>query len=452
MILRRELETRDERRARGRALRGAVRRRENADWLAAPGRRDPIDILIRQGESRIAELLPIRYGRMQTSPLAFLRGAAAVMASDLATTPAAGIPVQACGDCHLNNFGSYATPEGIAVFDINDFDETHPAPFEWDLKRLATSLVLAGRQAGASSRGARDLALSAAHAYVAEIRRLAGLSPLAAWYTRIDLESVIEAIPKHRVRTHLQRRFSQQIASVRGQFGIVDHGRLPRLVDRPPLIERLPSHDETLREAFARYVSQLPPERRMVVERYRLRDIVFKVVGVGSVGTFCALGLYTTEDGQSLILQIKEAQHSVLEPYTAPSDFSNMGERVVTGQRVMQAASDVFLGWTRSQGTKTQTKDSAGAGREFYVRQAKDSRLASLSEQIEADLLDVYAPLCGRALGRAHARSGDTALLSGYLGRGRSFSDAIASFAVLYADQTERDYKQFIAACEHGRL
>jgi len=447
-------QTRDVRHARGKALRHSMPRSANAAWEPPESRRDPVTILQEQGYLRITDLLPIRYGRMQVSPLAFFRGAAAVMAADLAQTAQAGITVQSCGDCHLNNFGTYATPEGIPVFDINDFDETSPGPFEWDIKRLATSLVLAARQAGFQETHARKLAVSATRAYVDEITRLAALPAIKAWNVRIDLHHVISAIGNIRVRDRLSSRLERQADAVTRQFGIVEPGYLPKLHDNPPFIQRLPSQHQTVRDAFSRYIEQLSPERRLLLDRFSLKDVVFKVVGVGSVGTFCAIGLYATADGEPLLLQIKEAQQSVLEPYTGVSIYGNAGARVVNGQRIMQAASDGFLGWTKTTGSRTtnQTGKRAGAGREFYVRQAKDSRLASLGERIEDELLTDYATLCGRTLGRAHARSADTAFLAGYLGKGRSFCEAIGDFAVRYADQTENDWHVFTKAIQAGIL
>ncbi|WP_029604588.1 DUF2252 domain-containing protein [Kozakia baliensis] len=438
----------------GKALRHEMPRRSNGEWRSGKDRLDPVTILEQQGKSRIQNLLPIRYARMRVSPLAFLRGAAAVMASDLGETPAAGLRVQSCGDCHLANFGSYATPEAIPVFDINDFDETAPAPFEWDLKRLSTSLVLAGREAGLRARECRELASVMAQSYAKEIEGLAQLTPFQAWNSRIDLLKIIGDMAGHRARDKLRARLSRQLDSISHQFGMIEPGKMPHLRERPPLVQRLPEHDDAVREAFKHYVDQLPPERRIILQRYRLQDVIFKVVGVGSVGRFCALGLYSTADGEPVILQIKEAQASVLEAYAGKVHTTNHGERVVTGQRIMQAASDAFLGWTRSMHSVSSHRlyDPSNAGHHFYVRQTKDTRLAAIGEQIENEILPFYAALCGKTLGRAHARSANLPMLAGYLGRGRGFSDAIASFGVLYADQTERDWKHFNDAITEGRL
>ncbi len=443
--------TRIERHVAGKARRRVVGRHAHAAWVAAPDRADPVAMLEAQGASRIAELLPVRYARMRVSPLAFLRGGAAIMAADLAETPSAGFVVQSCGDCHLANFGSYASAEGLPVFDINDFDETLPAPFEWDVKRLAASLVLAGREGGMGPGACERLAGQGVRAYAQEVRRLARLSPLAAWGARIDLPEAIETIADHRARRRARAALAERLRGADDHFGLIDTGRAaPRLREKPPLVVRLPARETASRQAFARYVAALSAERRMLLERYRLQDVVFKVVGVGSVGTFCAIGLFATADGEPLLLQIKEAQRSVLEPFAGRSAFDQFGERVVTGQRVMQAASDLFLGWTRSRG---QAGESAGAaGRQFYVRHLKDARLAAFGAGIEQDGLSEYAALCGRTLGRAHGRSADLAGLAGYLGQREGFAAAVAEFAQLYADQTERDWALFTAAIASGRL
>jgi uncharacterized protein (DUF2252 family) len=328
------------------------------------------------------------------------------------------------------------------VFDINDFDETLPAPFEWDLKRLGTSLVLSGRQAGLSAHASRALARDATRAYVAEIARLAPLSPVEAWAERIDLVDAIETIADHRARRRARQTLAERLRSQAIGYGLVETRAdgMPGLREAPPLAVRLPEHEDDTRLAFARYVASLPPDRALLLRRYRLVDVLFKVVGIGSVGTFCAIGLFATPDGEKLLLQIKQAQASVLEPFAGRSGFAACGERVVIGQRTMQAASDAFLGWT-----------SAG-DRHFYVRRLKDARLASLGLKIEQHGLHDYALLCGKTLGRAHARSADIAGLSGYLGRGRVFSRAIADFSVAYADQTGRDWSAFVRAIDAGRL
>jgi uncharacterized protein (DUF2252 family) len=401
-----------------------------------------VAVLISQGETRIRELLPIRYGRMRADPFAFLRGAAAVMAGDLASLPNSGIRLQTCGDAHLNNFGSYASPEGVPVFDCNDFDETLPAPFEWDVKRLATSLVVAGRVAQYSDKAARKLARIAVRAYRQHMAGLAVLPPVEAWNQRIDLGHAIAGIDSAKLRGAMEKRLAKILASGAAHFGLIgESDGKPAIREKPPLIYRLDKHALPANRAFASYAKTLQEDRRVLLQRYTLRDVAFKAVGVGSVGTFCAVGLLTAGDGAPLLLQIKQAQESVLAPFAGASAYANHGERVVTGQRMMQAATDVFLGWT------TKPID----GRHFYIRRLKDSRLAGLGARLEA-ALPFYAGLCGRTLARAHARSGDSVIVSGYLGHGAAFEEAIGAFAVAYADQTERDWRAFLAAIETGRI
>jgi uncharacterized protein (DUF2252 family) len=432
----------EERRQAGAAYRQQVPRSAHGEWVSPPDRPDPIEILIEQGKGRIQELLPIRYGRMRTDPFAFLRGAAAVMAADLSRSPTTNIRMQACGDAHLNNFGSYATPEGLPVFDINDFDETLPAPFEWDVKRLATSLVVAGRVAQYTEKAARALALAASRSYREHMSRLARLTPVEAWNQHIDLAQTIADIDEPKVRTAVEKRLAQVVESGSKHFGLVEErsGRA-HIREKPPLVYHLNAHALPARKAFASYEKTLQEDRRVLLHRYDLRDVAFKAVGVGSVGTFCAIGLLTAGDGSPLLLQIKEAQTSVLAPFAGASQYDNHGERVVVGQRMLQATSDIFLGWTR------QPID----GRHFYIRRLKDSRLADIGTQLEA-ALPFYALLCGRTLARAHARAGDPATVSGYVGSGSAFEEAITKFAVAYADQTERDWNSFLAAIKAGRI
>jgi uncharacterized protein (DUF2252 family) len=432
----------DDRRNAGAALRRAVPRSAQGEWALPADRADPVEILIEQGKSRIKELLPIRYGRMRADPFAFLRGAAAVMAADLARTPATGIRMQACGDAHLANFGSYATPEGLPVFDINDFDETLPAPFEWDVKRLATSLVLSGRVAQYSEKAARRLAHSAARSYREQMAALARLSPVDAWNQHIDLARAIADIDQPKLRDAVEQRLARVIESTAQHFGLAEakDGGV-HIREKPPLIYHLDKHALPARKAFASYAETLQEDRRVLLHRHTLRDVAFKAVGVGSVGTFCAIGLLISGDGSPLLLQIKEAQESVLAPFAGASHYANHGERVVVGQRMMQAATDVFLGWTRAPIDN----------RHFYIRRLKDSRLANVGTRLQATL-PFYASLCGRTLARAHARAGDPALVSGYAGTGNAFEEAISAFAVAYADQTEKDWNGFLAAIKTGRI
>ncbi len=438
-----------QRRTAGRVLRQSVRRRTHAAWAPPAGRADPVQSLIESGRHRIQRLLPIRYARMNANAFAFLRGAAAIMAADLAATPASGLVVQAGGDCHLANFGTYASPEGTPVFDLNDFDETLAAPFEWDVKRLAASFVVAARSRRMNDRRARGLALAACRAYRERMAVLARMGPLQVWRARIDLAGALGAINDARLRERETARLRSLADAHRAGY--------PQLLERnggggrikvalPYTVPLVGQADETLehaaRAAFHSYRASLREDQRLLMDRYRLSDLAFKVVGVGSVGTFCAIGLFTTADGDTLLLQLKEAQISVLAPHAGPSPYANQGRRVVTGQRIMQAVSDPFLGWT----------DDHGDDRPCYVRQLKDSRMAMLGRTLADAALDTHALLCGSALANAHARSQDAARLSGYMGGSGAFDAAIAEFAMSYADQTERDYRLFQEAIKSGLI
>jgi uncharacterized protein (DUF2252 family) len=433
----------EDRRAAGRDLRRKVPRSAHAEWTPQPDRADPVAILEAQGAGRIAKLLPVRYGRMRTDAFAFLRGAAAIMAADLAGTPATGLRVQSGGDSHLMNFGAFSSPLGAPLFDVNDFDETLPAPFEWDVKRLAASVAVAGRVRGLSDKACRGLAAAVGRAYRKQMDELSRISPIDTWFSRIDLQRAVEAIGDRDVRREQRARLHGAVAAAANAYAhlLAPDGTL-RMPERPPVIYRMDGHDETAHAAFAAWRDSLPEERRVLVEHYRLRDVVFKAVGVGSVGTFCAIGLFATADGDKLLLQIKQAQESVLAPYAGPSAYAHQGERVVVGQRMMQAVPDVFLGWATG----------GASGLHFYVRQLKDSRLAAIGAALEGDALPFYARLCGRTLARAHARSGDAASISGYLGDRDGFDGPLAAFAMAYADQTERDYALFQEAIRSGRI
>jgi uncharacterized protein (DUF2252 family) len=432
----------DQRRESGAAQRRRTPFEAQAEWTPPASRRDPVAILIEQGKSRIPELLPLRYRRMAADPFSFLRGAAAVMAADLGASPSTGLRLQSCGDCHLANFGSYATPEGTPVFDVNDFDETLPAPFEWDLKRLATSLALAGRAARLPERECRRLARRAAASYRRNLAALAALPPLDAWSTRVDLGAAIADLDAGKIRRRLQQRLAAILQGGAAHFGLVEKtGDGWRIKEKPPLVRHLHAHGLHARRAFASYAETLQEDRRVLLGRYHLHDIAFKIVGVGSVGTYCAIALFVSDGGAPLLLQIKEAQESVLSPFAGPSSYANHGERVVVGQRMLQAATDVFLGWTRTPLD----------GRFFYIRRLKDSKLANIGARLEA-ALPFYAELCGRVLARAHARAGDAVSITGYLGEGDAFDKAIGRFAVAYADQTARDWRRFVEAIAAGRI
>jgi uncharacterized protein (DUF2252 family) len=431
-----------ERRAKGAEWRRQVPLAAHAEWNPPAHRADPVEVLIEQGKSRITDLLPVRYARMKHDPFAFLRGAAAIMAADLASGPSTGLRVQACGDCHLGNFGGYASPEGTPVFDVNDFDETLPAPFEWDVKRLAASLAVAGRVAKLPGRECRRLARAATKSYRQRLGELALLSPLGAWSSQIDLAAAIADVDSSKIRHHIEKRRETITRGAAEHYGLVERKNGDwRIKDKPPLVRHLSHHELHAHQAFASYAESLQEDRRVLVQRYHRRDIAFKTVGVGSVGTFCAIGLFIADDGSPLLLQIKEAQTSVLAPYAGASQYSNHGERVVVGERMMQATPDVFLGWTRNPIN----------GRYFYVRRLKDPRLANLGALLE-EALSYYAKLCGHTLARAHARAGDAVMLSAYMGDDSAFDKAIAEFAMVYEDQTAHDWHALLDAIKAGRI
>ncbi|MGH6847154.1 MAG: DUF2252 domain-containing protein [Methylocella sp.] len=432
----------------GRALRKSVAREDHAGCPPASGR-DPVTILAETDGARIPELLPIRYARMLQSPFTFLRGAAAVMAHDLATLPPLGAHVQACGDCHLLNFGAFNSPEGRVLFDINDFDETLPGvDFTVDLKRLAASVAVAAVNANMPDKKARDLAKATVQSYREFILELAAKTPLEVWYTRMDIDREVKRIADDKLRGNifstLMEAKKDLAADDNFPYLATTKAGAAHIEDRPPLIYHFDTaatkgYKIHAHSAFTEYQGSLLPERRALVERYTLSDIAFKVVGVGSVGTFCAIGLFMTADGESLFLQVKQALASVLEKIAAPPpDLVHQGCRVVEGQRAMQAASDIFLGFT----------EDPKSNRQFYVRQLKNRRLGSIGEVIEDRALDAYAGLCGRTLARAHARSGDPALLAGYMGKSGVLDDALASFAMAYAALTKHDHAQLKAAID----
>jgi uncharacterized protein (DUF2252 family) len=430
----------------GKALRERVPRESHAASTVPRKGRDPVEILEASSRGRIEELVPIRYGRMVRSPFTFLRGSAALMAHDLATLPSTGLKVQACGDCHLLNFGAFATPERNLVFDLNDFDETLPAPWEWDLKRLVVSFVIAGRDNRLSDDESRGAVLECVRAYREHLRACSRLRPLEVWYQRLDAETLIKAAPDAK-----GRKFRQQIAN-RARERVIENlfpkittlvdGR-HRLVDQPPVLFHVaePGFEEGVHEAAADYRESLSDERRVLLDRYRLEDIALKVVGIGSVGTRCYIGLLFSEDGHPLILQFKEAVRSVLEPYSGKSAYANQGQRVVVGQRLMQSSSDIFLGWVRGR-----------RGYDFYVRQLRDMKMSVPLDGFSAVRLQRYAQICGWTLARAHAKSGDAATISGYLGKSDTFDQALATFALAYADQTEKDHASLVKAIRSGRV
>jgi uncharacterized protein (DUF2252 family) len=438
-----------DRRTQGKALRDAVPREAHAGWKATKNRRDPIDLLLESNEARIPQLIPIRFGRMMQSPFTFYRGSAAIMAADLATTAQSGLRVQACGDAHLLNFGGFATPERNVAFDINDLDETLPAPWEWDVKRLTASVVIAGRYLRLSETEAARAARATVRSYSEHMADYSSKRALEVWYEAVALEDVM-AVIGDRARERVKKRVETAEEKSAPEFvfpKLVEHrGTEPRLKEDPPLIfhpseELAPGTATGFRKPLADYRASLPDHVRVLFDRYRLCDVAMKVVGIGSVGTMCCIGLWIAAEDDPLFLQIKEARASVLEPYAGKSIYKNQGQRVVSGQRLMQSASDIFLGWTTGVN-----------GRDVYVRQLRDMKLSAIIEDWDEELLREYGKLCAWALAKAHARSGDAAQIAGYMGSSSTFDDAVTEFAVEYADQNERDYRAFIQAVREGRL
>ncbi|MFM7312958.1 MAG: DUF2252 domain-containing protein [Cyanobium sp.] len=438
--------TREERLQAGKRLRRSQPREAHGSWRTPPERRDPIAVLEESNHDRLHALIPIRYGRMLRSPFTFLRGSAALMAHDLASTPTLGISVQACGDCHLLNFGLFATPERNLVFDINDFDETHPAPWEWDIKRLATSFVIAGQDRRLADEDCEAIARECVRSYRVHLRRYSQMSPVAIWYSQLDEERLIAMAPDSQARQFrkaMARKARQRVIdNVVPKFVSTVGGR-HRLVEQPPILYRphIEELEATIREGLESYRDSLADERRVLFDRYRLDDVAVKVVGIGSVGTRCLVALFFSEENHPLILQFKEARPSVLEPYTHASHYSNQGQRVVVGQRLTQSSSDLFLGWLRGR-----------SGHDFYVRQLRDMKMSLPIDGLSAVQLKRYAEICGWTLARSHAKSGDGTTISGYLGKGDAFDRALGRFALAYADQTERDHAALVEAVNQGRI
>ena len=427
-----------DRRAAGKALRKKVARSSHAEWSPAADRPDPVSLSEEQNRTRFAHLVPIRYERMTTSPFAFLRGSSVVMAQDLAATPVSGIQVQLCGDAHLNNFGIYATPERNQVFDVNDFDETLPGPWEWDVKRLAASIVVAGRNNGFSGDMNRQAVVSCIASYRQHMWAYSEMRYIDVWYSRIDYTSSLQAV---------RRTFRWWITKQREKASRRTHVELlPKLTqevdgrifikDDPPLITHLDDDQlvQKLSVLVEEYKASLRIDRQVLLSKYHLVDVAHKVVGIGSVGTQCYIALFIgSGSNDPIFLQFKEAGSSVLERYLGPSTYANHGERVINGQRLMQAVSGTFLGWA--------SLDSM----DFYFRQLRDMKLSVDLETLSEEGFSEYCRFCGWALARAHAHSGDPALISGYLGRKDVFDRAIATFAETYADQTERDHAALVA-------
>lgn len=403
-------------------------------------------VLEKSNEDRFAELIPIRYGRMLASPFTFLRGSAALMADDLSRTPNSGIYVQACGDCHLLNFGAFATPERKLVFDINDFDETLPAPWEWDVKRLATSFVLAAQDNQIDNELAQLIAKASVQSYRENLRKYSKISPLELWYEQLDLAKYAQEAPTKktkRYREELIKRAESRVAEFLFPKITTEIDGKKRLIDQPPLIfhHKKDNFEAQARHAIADYRESLPDDRRCLLDRYKLEDIAVKVVGIGSVGTRCFVALFMTPDGEPLLLQAKEARESVLEPYAGKSQYEKHGQRVVVGQRLTQSSSDIFLGWARGP-----------EGKDFYVRQLRDMKVSFSFDEVTPDRLKRYAKYCGQALARSHAKSGNAAMISGYLGKSDVFDSAVSRFAMEYVKQNEKDYQELLGAVKKGAI
>jgi uncharacterized protein (DUF2252 family) len=451
-----------ERAARGKAVRQEIPRRVHAAWEAPPNRADPIALLEEQGASRVPDLVPIRYGRMLVSPFTFYRGAAYVMAADLAVGPRTGLHVQLCGDAHLSNFGAFAAPDRRMIIGVNDFDETLPGPFEWDLKRLVASFAVAGRDRGFSTRQRRTVNVAATRAYRDAMRELASLRTLDVWYSRMEIEPIMSMVREFGTEAQVAT-FEKNVAKARTKDNLRAFDKLtvmvdgiPKIVADPPLIVPIEDLSAGLDaqqiEEFARtvirsYRRTLQGDRRFMIERFNYAHAARKVVGVGSVGTRAWIVLMLGRDQTDpLFLQIKEAQASVLEPFLGKSQFAQHGQRVVEGQRLMQAASDIMLGWQRI------TPPGTDQPLDFYVRQLWDQKFSAIVENMDPGALVFYAQVCGQTLARAHARSGDSVAIASYMGSGDAFDLALADFAEVYADQNERDYEQLTAAVESGRI
>jgi len=453
--------TPDERAARGKAARTEVPRRSHGEWEPATGRPDPVALLEEQAASRVPELVPIRYGRMLVSPFTFFRGAAYLMASDLSDGARSGLHAQLCGDAHLSNFGVYAAPDRRLVFSVNDFDETLPGPFEWDVKRLVASFAVAGRDRGFDTKLRAKINAGVAEAYRDAMATYASMRNLDIWYDRIDVEQEVETF-RAAASAEQAKRMDKNLAKSRTKDSLAAFNKLteivdgePRIVNNPPLITTIDELSgagaaaarEGIHRLVRAYRRSLAGDRRKLIERYRMVDLARKVVGVGSVGTRAWIVLLLGRDGgDPLFLQAKEAQASVLEPFVGKSEFANHGQRVVEGQRLTQAASDIFLGWIHTE------QGFDGQPRDFYLRQLWDAKGSAIVELMEPNAMLAYGRLCGRTLAKGHARSGDPIAISSYLGTSDVFDRAMAAFAETYADQNERDYKALEQAVVSGRI
>jgi uncharacterized protein (DUF2252 family) len=454
--------TPDERMARGKAARNEVSRSSHGRWVPAENRPDPVALLEQQGVSRVPELVPIRYGRMLVSPFTFYRGAALIMAADLAPTARSGLNVQVCGDAHLSNFGVFASPERQLMFDINDFDETLPGPWEWDVKRLGASFEIAGRDRGLRAEQRREIVLAGVEEYRSRLMQAAGMRNLDVWYAHIEVDRLFELL-KSEVSSKQLARAKANVAKARTRDSMQAFSKLTReldgerrIISDPPLIvpleDLVPAGREReeveaeLRGLLRSYRRTLETDRRQLLEDFKFVHMARKVVGVGSVGTRAWILLLLGRDGQDpLFLQAKEAEESVLERFVGKSQYQNHGQRVVAGQRLMQAASDIFLGWQRVTGFDGQPRD-------FYLRQLRDWKGSADVDTMNTSAMTAYSRMCGATLARAHARSGDRIAIAAYLGNSDAFGRAIAEFSAAYADQNERDYQALVDAVSSGRI
>jgi uncharacterized protein (DUF2252 family) len=452
-----------ERAARGKAARAEVPRESHAMFDLPPDRPDPIGLLEQQAKARVPELVPVRWGRMMVSPFTYYRGAALPMASDLATTPVSGLAVQACGDAHLSNFGLFGSAERRLMFDVNDFDETLPGPWEWDVKRLAASLEVAGRDNGLPAKQRREIITAGVARYRQAMRQFAAMTNLDVWYAHMDVNE-LRADLDSQLRARQRKLMDKGLAKARTRDSMEQLSKLtqivdgrPRIVSDPPVVvpiedllstekERLSIKDEVT-SLIAKYQRTLETDRRYLLQQYEFCDMARKVVGVGSVGTRCWIVLMLgRDDSDPLFLQVKEAEASVLSRYVGASKYANQGQRVVAGQRLMQAASDIFLGWQHTE------VGLDGRARDFYVRQLRDWKFSVEIQTLRPEGLQMYAGMCGWTLARAHARSGDRIAIAAYLGGSDAFDRAIAQFAVAYADQNERDHQSLVDAVKSGRI
>ena len=441
--------THAERYAAGKKLRETCPRASHAVWKPSAARPDPVELVLRAEKGRMPELLPLRHGRMVRSAFTFYRGSALAMAADLASTPVSGVRVQCCGDAHLCNFGGFATPERRVIFAINDLDETLPAPWEWDVKRLATSFVVACRDNGLSEGVAKDVVLDCVRSYRESMAEFSEMKTLEVWYQSLRAEALVAGIADPEIGARVIKRIEKERGKTAAEDlfpKLVEHkGEKPVIKDQLPTIFHAEGHSpgevqRVVRDALVGYRASLPTAYGALLDRYELRDAAIKVVGIGSVGTACWVLLFTAGEGDPLFLQVKEARTSVLEPYAGGSVFKNHGQRVVDGYRLMQPASDMFLGWT------------AGPKRDYFVRQLRDMKLSARVEIFGRLDMEIYAGWCGRALALAHARSGPSAVLSGYMGKSDTFDQAIKAFAVAYADQNESDHAALALAVKRKKV